>query len=88
MRSCVAPVSEDSAKQPCATKLSSELFPRKAHTTRVQKQIQNVGVQLVLKKYQNFVPEQRYLLRPPPFWKLIGKYHMSSRIYYRLSIYD
>lgn len=34
------------------------------HTTRVQKQIQNAGVQLVLDKHQTFVPEQRICCAP------------------------
>lgn len=63
-RFCIALVSKNSAKQPCATELSYELLPRRAHTTRVQKQIQNVGVQLVLDKHQTFVPEQRICCAP------------------------
>lgn len=34
------------------------------HATRVQKQIQNAGVQLVLDKHQTFVPEQRICCAP------------------------
>lgn len=50
---------ESVAKQKSATKLTQELFPGKADTAQEQKQTQNVGVQLVLHKYQAFVPEHR-----------------------------